>query len=98
MSDFESALNSEVTQPHLFTANRSGRLLDGFFDMVKRAIAAAGFGDLTREEFIALVVKMFRRFATSTGLPPMLVALFEPLVEVIAGNIWDKRHPPVPAV
>jgi len=89
---FEHALNVEVTQPHLFTAKRSGALLDGFIAMVKRAIESAGFGGLTRDEFLAIVSQAFDVFSKSMGLNPILAYALKIAALAIAGMIWDKRH------
>lgn len=98
MSEFETALHFEVGQPHFYTGRLSGKLLDGFVAIVRRAIDSAGIGGLTRDEFLAIVAKAFDLFIVSMGIPPMLVPLLKAAVLVIAGRMWDKRNKPVPAV
>lgn len=91
---FAHALQVELSKPHSASAKDAFRLGGFFTDILKKIIDSVGLGDLTKEEFLALVSSAFDVFTAGMQIPAMLKPILKALVLSIAGRIYDKRAKP----
>ncbi len=93
---FSHALQVELSKPNNASAKEAGSVITVFQRFLKNVIAAIGLGDMTKDEFLALVGVAIDTFMATMTMPPMIKSMIKSMLLMIAGSIYDKRHAPKP--
>lgn len=93
---FAHALQVELSKPHNASAKEAGSLITVFQRFLKNVIAAIGLGDMTKDEFLALVSTAIDAFLAAAPMSPMIKSITKTLLLLVAAAIYDKRFKPKP--
>ena len=93
---FAHALQVELSQTHNASSKEAGSLITVFQRFLKNVLASIGIGDMTKEEFLAVVSTAIDAFLAATPMSPMIKSITKTLLLMIAGAIYDKRAKPKP--